>query len=305
MNEQQDIFSKVLKTVNNDIYYKDDALTFYKGDIFHILKKYVKDKTIDIIVTSPPYNLSVKYNTYKDNLSRKEYLLWIEQFFIEMKRVLKDDGSFFLNVGSSSKDPWIDMDVAISARKYFMIQNRFTWVKSISVANKKNDFDKKDFDDREKKKETSYGQFTPINSKKYVNKNTELIFHFTKSEDVEIDKLSIGVPYVHPSNYDRWKEKGKEKRCRGNAWFIPYDTINSKGSRGYHPAIFPEKIPEWCIKIHGYNKNSVVLDPFLGSGTTLKVVKLLGVNGVGIDMDDKYIKNSIRRVTGYEVENSI
>ena len=56
-------------------------------------------KCVDVIVTSPPYNLGIEYNTYRDDKPRVEYLDWIESVAIESKRVLKDNGSFFLNVG--------------------------------------------------------------------------------------------------------------------------------------------------------------------------------------------------------------
>lgn len=56
--------------------------------------KQLKDKTVDVVVTSPPYNIGIKYNKYSDNLSREDYLNWIEEVVKEIKRVLKDDGSF-------------------------------------------------------------------------------------------------------------------------------------------------------------------------------------------------------------------
>lgn len=79
-------------------------------------------------------------------------------------------------------------------------------------------------------------------------------------------------------------------RCRGNVWFIPYDTIKSKSDRNNHPAIFPIALPEMCIKLSGANKESLIVDPFMGTGTTLIACKKLGINGIGFDISEEYCK---------------
>lgn len=235
--------------------------------------------SIDIVVTSPPYNLNIKYNTHCDNLERGAYLSWLSDVFQEINRILKPSGSFFLNVGASSKDPWVHMDVANVAREYFTLQNDITWVKSIAV------------------EDVTYGHFKPINSKRFLNHTYEHVFHFTKNGDVEIDRKSIGVPYMHKSNIARWKHGGKsDLRCKGNCWFIPYDTICNKDERGKHPATFPEQLAEHCIKLHGCNAETVVLDPFSGTGTTLVAAKKLGAHYIGIDVDKEYIEYANKRL---------
>lgn len=246
-----------------------NKIKIYEGDCMKRFKD-ISDKSCDIIVTSPPYNLNIKYNKYKDNLKRVDYLTWLEGVFIEIKRIMKDEGSFFLNIGSSNRDPWIYMDVANVARKHFILQNDITWVKSISI------------------KDLTYGHFKPINSERFMNNTFEHIFHFTKSGDVRLQRKANGVPYTDKSNIKRWKNKS-DKRCRGNSWFIEYDTIQNKSERGNHPATFPEKLVKWCIKLHGYTENTVVCDPFSGTGTTLKVAKDMNVFGLGIELDKNYV----------------
>lgn len=78
----------------------------------------------------------------------------------------------------------------------------------------------------------------------------EYIFHFTNKGDVEVDKLADGlaVRYQDKSNLGRYSHQ--DKRDRGNTWFIPYQTIKHKSQRP-HPATFPVKLPEMCIKLHG------------------------------------------------------
>ena len=85
----------------------------------------------------------------------------------------------------------------------------------------------------------------------------------------------------------------KDQRCKGNSWFIPYDTIWSKSQKGFHPATFPEGLVEHCIKISDV-KEGVILDPFIGSGTTVRTAKKMPatieddkVSGIGYDIDAK------------------
>ena len=71
--------------------------------------------SVDVIVTSPPYNLGKLYTTYDDTVPRNGYLSWMKDVADAAIRVLSDEGSLYLNVGGSLKDPWIPMDVAQSS----------------------------------------------------------------------------------------------------------------------------------------------------------------------------------------------
>lgn len=263
---------------------------FIHGDCLESLKE-ILDKSIDVIVTSPPYNIGLKYNKYKDKKPREQYLEWIYDIFVELKRVLKDDGHIFLNMGYTNRDPWISMEVALKLKDLLVMQNKITWVKSISIGDGEED---------------TYGHFKPINSERYINLTNEDIYHFTKKDNTKINREAVGVPYKWKCNLiDRKTGKHRinkktglpveDKRCKGNTWFIPYDTVTSKKERGEHPATFPEGLVEHCIKLSNV-KEGVVLDPFIGSGTTLRVAKKMSDNiddynlsGFGIDIDEKYI----------------
>src|SRR4051812_19625698 len=65
----------------------------------------LKAESIDIVVTSPPYNLGINYNKYSDSGTRESYLHWCKQWALQVRRTLKNDGSFFLNVGASPSSP--------------------------------------------------------------------------------------------------------------------------------------------------------------------------------------------------------
>lgn len=246
------------------------------GDCLKLLPA-INDKSISLVISSPPYNLGVNYSKYKDNKERNEYLAWIEKVVVEVRRVLVDQGSFFLNMGFSAKDPWICDDVAQIAGKYFFLQNRIIWVKSLTIENK------------------SYGHFRPINSKRYLNNCHEYLYHFTSSGNVPVQRLSIGVKYQDKTNIKRWKRKNNI-RCRGNVWFIPYNTIQSKFQRWNHPAIFPSALAEMCIMLHGFDENTWALDPFSGTGSTVFAAQKLGVNAIGMEVDPEYHAVAFERI---------
>jgi len=251
--------------------------------------KLLEDKSVDIVVTSPPYNIGMKYNRYSDNLDRDRYLEWIEKVVIEIKRTLKDEGSFFINIGYTSKDPWIAFDVANVIRKHLKLQNIIHWIKSIAIQ-------KEDVGNYPNIiGDIAVGHYKPVNSDRYLSIMHEYIFHFTKSGNVKIDKLSIGVPYQDKSNIGRFR-RGKDLRDRGNTWFIPYKTIQSKEKERPHPATFPSKLPEMCIKLHGVKDDILVLDPFMGIGNTAIACIRLGVNYIGFEIDEYYCRVAEERI---------
>jgi site-specific DNA-methyltransferase (adenine-specific) len=140
------------------------------------------------------------------------------------------------------------------------------------------------------------GHFKPIVSKRFLNDCHEYIFHFTKNGNVKLQKLAIGVPYQDKTNIGRWHTAKQDLRDRGNTWFIPYETIMNRSERP-HPATFPVKLPEMCLKLHGISRDFLVLDPFLGIGSTALASMHLGVSFVGFEIDQNYLDETISRLT--------
>jgi site-specific DNA-methyltransferase (adenine-specific) len=231
---------------------------------------------VDVVVTSPPYNIGVAYRSYQDKRPRQSYLDWLTEISHQIGRVLKWDGSFFLNVGSTSIDPWVAFDVARAFKEAFVLQNTILWAKSVTIG------------------DDTIGHFKPITSRRFLNNNHESIFHFTKTGEVEIDRLSVGVPFKDKSNIARWGHDA-DRRCAGNVWFIPYKTVRSKAQKFDHPAGFPVELPARCIKLHGV-KAATVLDPFTGTGSTLVAAESLGCSGFGIEIDQQYAEKAVERL---------
>jgi site-specific DNA-methyltransferase (adenine-specific) len=268
---------------------------FYLGDCIEVLNQ-LPAQSIDVIVTSPPYNLGIRYNRYQDTLSRSDYLQWTDTWVAAATRVLRPTGSLFLNVGARPSDPWTALDVAQAVRSRLRLQNIIHWIKSIAI-------------EREAagaaaglSKDLAVGHYKPINSDRFLNDCHEFIFHFTPQGATTVDRLALGVPYQDQSNIGRWRAAADGVRCRGNTWFIPYETIQRRDRDRPHPATFPARLPEQCLKLHGLSRIETAMDPFTGLGSTAVACARVGVNFIGSDIDETYLKEAVQR-TG-EVKNA-
>ena len=243
------------------------------------------DASIDLVVTSPPYNLRIEYGKYSDRQDRQSYLKWCQKWAAQVRRVLKSSGSFFLNIGSAPSSPMLPHEMVLELRDTFVLQNVIHWIKSITIEDREGDV-------------RSYGHFKPISSKRFLNDCHEYIFHFTKTGRVEIDRLALGVPYQDKSNISRWRHtRGSDLRCRGNTWFIPYETIQSRVKERPHPATFPVQLAEWCVKLHGVSRVQTMLDPFLGIGNSAMAAQRCGVKKfIGFEIDETYLAEAKRRI---------
>ena len=194
---------------------------FFLSDCVDVFR-HLEPQSVDVIVTSPPYNLGIRYNRYQDSLSQSDYLEWTSTWVAAATRVLRPDGSLFLNVGAKPSDPWTALDVAQTVRSHLKLQNIIHWIKSIAI-------------DQSSAgaaagltRDLAVGHYKPINSDRFVNDCHEFIFHLTPHGSTSLDRLALGVPYQDQSNVARWRGGSGGVRCRGNTWFIPYETIQHR-----------------------------------------------------------------------------
>jgi site-specific DNA-methyltransferase (adenine-specific) len=242
-------------------------------------------ESVDVVVTSPPYNLDIAYGEYRDDVPREDYLAWCVRWAGEVQRVLKPAGSFFLNIGASPANPLLPHQLVIALQPLFRLQNTLHWIKSITVQPRQ-------------MPELSVGHFKPINSKRFLTDCHEYVFHLTKSGDVPLDRLAVGTEYSDKSNIARWGHTGgQDRRCRGNNWFIPYNTIVSRNKERPHPATFPAQLAEWCLRLHGVRDGMVALDPFLGLGHSAEAARSCGVaRFIGFEIDGGYLAEARERL---------
>jgi len=269
----------------------------------------LRKDSVDLVVTSPPYNLGISYSKYSDRQDRRSYLGWCGEWAGQICRVLKSNGSFFLNIGAAPSNPMLPHEIVMITREFFALQNTIHWIKSIAIDTIERKTDTRnplpgqgeDYAQRRVRVDwaaKTFGHFKPINSKRFLNDCHEYIFHFTKAGSVEIDRLGLGVPYQDKSNITRWSHtRGSDLRCRGNTWFVPYETIQSRAKERPHPATFPVQLAEWCIKLHGVSRIKTMLDPFLGIGNSAVAAQRCGVKKfIGFEIDEAYLAKAKQRL---------
>ena len=195
--------------------------------------------------------------------------------------MLKPAGSLFLNIGAAPSNPLLPHELVLRLQKFFVLQNTIHWIKAIAIED-------------EIGVATSRGHFKPVNSPRFLNDCHEYIFHFTPEGRTPIDRLALGVPYQDKSNIARWQHTGgSDIRCRGNTWFVPYQTIKSRDKQRPHPATFPVELAVNCIKLHGVERVQTMLDPFLGIGNSAVAAQRCGVpKFIGFEIDEDYLGRS-------------
>jgi site-specific DNA-methyltransferase (adenine-specific) len=224
----------------------------------------LSDGCIDVIVTSPPYNRGKNYSSdsaekYNDNMDELEYLEFLKRVWTECLRVASKKALFFLNIGDSASDQGISEKVAKSAEEtgWIRIQD-IIWVKSIH----------------------GKGHYTPSGGNKRLNNVWEHIYLFVKNkQEYMLDSKAIGIPYADKSNIGRYGDS--DLRDPGNVFHIVYEKTTGANIKKGHEAPFPIGLPYICIKLVSNAKT--VLDPFLGTGTTLAAANALSISGYGYE----------------------
>lgn len=235
----------------------------------------VRTSSVKVCVTSPPYFRKKKYETQYHSYS--EYREYLSVVWNEVLRVLSNEGLFFVNIGSSFDNQFKSFDIA-----HDIVNCGFNFVQTIIWVK---------------------GHHSPVQGKNHLNHLYEYIFLFSKTKEYELDRLAIGVPYKDKSNIGRWKVAQQDLRCRGDVWFINYETVQ-RHSEKLHDAIFPRELPELCIKLASKSKEDLILDPFLGSGTTILAAHSTGRRSIGYEVNKSYesiIRKKLAQVKGLKV----
>ncbi len=249
--------------VRNDLFFHTDTIQIYNTDI---LKTNVICKTsVDLIVTSPPYNVDIKYNSHDDTLSYKEYLSFTQQWLERCYDFLKDDGRFCLNIPldkNKGGQQSVCADITTIAKQIgFKYHSTIIW------------------NEQNISRRTAWGSWLSA-SAPYVIAPVEVIVVFYKKDWKKTSgsrKSDITKEEFMEWTNGVWNFSGESKKRIG------------------HPAPFPIELPKRCIKLFSF-VGDVVLDPFLGSGTTLLACLVLGRRGIGVDIDSKYCELAKNRL---------
>jgi DNA modification methylase len=216
----------------------------------------IPDGVVDLVVTSPPYNVGVKYASHEDGLPLEDYLALLEAVWKECHRVMAPGGRIAINVAGVDRKPYLALHAYITLQMVklgFHMRGEVIWNKGASVG-----------------VSTAWGSWCrPSNPT--LRDVHEYILIFSK------DDWAMG----HKGETDLISEEFVS--LTKSIWDFP--TVSAK--KVGHPAPFPLELPSRLIKLYTY-KNDVVLDPFNGSGTTCLAAESLGRRWIGVDMDPGY-----------------
>ena len=240
-----------MKLLDLDVIYCGDALELFKS---------IDTASIDLIVTSPPYNLGVKYDSCEDWMSWPDYYDWCRLWIRQCFRVLKPDGRFCLNhylscgTAKTRSNPLMNLN-GICVDVGFKEHGIALWTESSTC------------------KRTAWGSWLSA-SAPYLSSPHECISVFYK---------------------DHWK---KDRRGESTItkeefmnWTLGIWKMNPERSRNGCPAPFPQELPRRCIRLFSY-KDDIVLDLFNGGGTTTFVSNKEGRHYIGFDLSEAYCKEA-------------
>ena len=221
------------------------------------------DESIDLIITSPPYNVGVPYDVHDDNLSFDNHRQLLKRVWKECYTVLKPAGRMCINVGNTGYHPYIPLAsyIAIDMLEIgFLMRGEIIWDKTVG-----------------RKRYTTFGSWlSPSNPN--IREGHEHILCFSKMQ------------YQRQPPQETMS-KQEFKNCTESIWRVQ-PVINDRDD---HPAPFPVELPRRLIKLYSYEGDRV-LDPFMGSGTTLVAAKELNRHGIGYEISPEYVKIAKERL---------
>lgn len=265
-------------------------ITIYQGDCLQKLKL-LEDNSVDLIVTSPPY-ADQRKKTY-GGISTEEYVKWFLPISKELLRVLKPTGTFILNikekVQNGERSTYV-LELILEMRKQgWLWTEEFIWHKKNSYPGKwPNRF------------RDAWERLLQFNKNKKFNMYQETVMVPTGdwaktrlrklSETDQIrDNSKVGSGFG--KNISNWVDR--EMAYPTNVLHLATECNNKN-----HSAAFPSSLPEWFIKLFT-KEGDVVLDPFMGSGTTNIVAQRMGRNSIGIEIQEQYyemVKTNIKEL---------
>jgi len=265
----------------------------YQGDCLNLFKE-MEDNTVNLYVTSPPYNVGIAYDVHKDDAPMEEYFVWCKKWLSEVYRTLKDDGRIALNI------PY-EINVRERGGRIFLVSEYWQMMKEIGFGF----FGVVDLEEESphRSKTTAWGSWMSPSSP-YIYNPKECVILAYKKDYKRKDK---GVSEWSYNQIEVEDEEGniKNKRVYSDKHknefmelvFGQWKYFND--TKSLTKATFSMDIPMKAIKILSF-KDDLIVDCFSGSGTTALAAKKLGRNYIGFELSDSYTNISRQRLIDYD-----
>ncbi len=251
------------KQENKNPYFKSGNILIFNNDILTI--ESIPKNSVDLIVTSPPYNIDIHYNSNSDNLTYEKYLEFSEKWIKKCYELVRDDGRFCLNIPldkNKGGQQSVGADLTIIAKK-------IGWKYHSTIIWNEGNISRR----------TAWGSYMSA-SAPYVISPVEIVLVLYKKNWKKTSGSKKSD--INKSEFIQWTN---------GVWTFGGESKKRVG----HPSPFPIELPNRCIKLFSF-VGDTILDPFLGSGTTLISSYLNNRNGIGVDIDKKYCDLAIRRL---------
>jgi site-specific DNA-methyltransferase (adenine-specific) len=250
-------------TRRNEPYFQENSIRIYNADF--LTTNCVKEGTVDLIVTSPPYNVGIKYDSHDDKMTYEHYLSFTKEWLTKCYRLIKEDGRFCLNIPldkNKGGQQSVCADITTIAKQVgWKYHSTIIW------------------NEQNISRRTAWGSWLSA-SAPYVIAPVEVIVILYK---------------------DRWKKiSGSRKSDITKKEFVEWTNgmwnfMGESKKRVGHPAPFPVELPRRCIKLFSFIGDTV-LDPFLGSGSTLIACVLTNRKGIGVEINKNYCEVAKQRL---------
>jgi adenine-specific DNA-methyltransferase len=263
-----------IKSILGKPTFEEDGVAIYEMDCLEAMKS-IPSELVDLTITSPPYNIGKEYEELAE---LNNYLDWCEKWIAEIHRITKNNGTFWLNVGYLEVDDEglaVPIPYLLWNRTPFYFLQEVVWNYAAGVACKK--------------------RFSPRNEK--------LLWYVKDKKSYTFNLDDVRDPNV---KYPNQKKNGKLKcnplgKNPSDVWQITKVTSGKNRAsveRTPHPAQFPMDLVERMLKSSS-NKGDVILDPFMGSGSTAECAIRNGRYVIGFELKNEYIGYAEQRIKSF------